>query len=115
MIRAKLILFSVLLFSASPLTSFIYAPLYAISESEAILKSWENWYYTMILSSVIVLLNVLRGLLSKEKLIIDICLALVIGAIVDTLLFNINEYQLNDLLTLIIAFAVWLYKYYNER
>ena len=115
MIRAKLILFSVLLFSASPLTSFIYTPLYAISESEAILKAWENWYYTMIFSSIIVLLNMLRGLLSKEKLIIDVCLSLVIGAIVDTLLFNINEYQLNDLLTLTIAFIVWLYKYYNER
>ena len=115
MIRFKLILFSALLFSASPLTSFVYAQLYAISESNEVLKAWENWYYTMILSSIIVLLNVLRGLLSKEKLIIDISLALVIGAIVDTLLFDINEYQLNDLLTITVAFLVWLYKYHNER
>lgn len=115
MIRIKLILFSILLFGASPVTAWYYMPLYKISESELIIKAWDNWYYTMLLGSSLVLLNILRGLLSKETLIIDICTALVIGAIIDTLFFDINYYQLNDLLTITIAFFVWLFKYLYER
>lgn len=35
-------------FGAYPITNYIYAPIYAISESNEVLEYWNKWYLIML-------------------------------------------------------------------
>lgn len=69
MIRLKLFLMIVFVFGAYPITNYIYAPIYEISQSNEVLEYWNNWYLVMIFTGFAMLCWIALNLLPKHLLI----------------------------------------------